>query len=152
MSASLLLAGLLSLLSACGNEATPVPITTGRTLDCGLFQSTINAIFDQNIGGRTCSSSGCHTVFGSNGGAFKVYPNALPNTVEMQANYLSAKGAADLNTPSDSKLLLEPLVGADPIAGGHGGDDIFASTSDPNYIAILGWISTQVPAPSACFP
>lgn len=152
MSASLLLAGLIGLVSACGNEATPIPITGGGTLDCGIFQTSVNSIFDQNLGGRTCSASGCHTVFGSAGGAFKVYPNALPNTVEMQANYLSAKGMANLNDPSQSKLLLEPLAGAQSIVGSHTGGDIFGSTSDTNYGVILGWISTQVPGPSACFP
>lgn len=152
MSASVLLVGSIVLLSACGNEVSPVPITGGGTLDCPTFQSSVNPIFDQNLGGRTCSASGCHSVFSSAGGAFKIYPNALPNTVEMQANYLSAKGMANLNDPSQSKLLLEPLAGTQSIVGSHTGGDIFASTSDPNYSTILSWISMQVPGPSACFP
>lgn len=152
MSASLLLAALICLVSACGNEASPTTVASGGTLDCGLFQAAVNPIFDQNLGGRTCSASGCHSVFSSAGGAFKIYPNALPNTVEMQANYLSAKGMANLSAPSQSKLLLEPLAGAQSIVGSHTGGDIFPSTSDPNYGVILGWISTQVPGPSACFP
>ena len=143
---------LIALLAACGNEASPTPVASGGTLDCQLFQASVNPIFDQNLGGRTCSASGCHTVFGSAGGAFKIYPNAQPNTVEMQANYLSAKGMANLNEPSQSKLLLEPLAGAQSIVGSHTGGDIFASTADANYGVILGWISMQVAGPSACFP
>lgn len=152
MSASLLLAGSIVLLSACGNEASPIPVTSGGTLDCPTFEATVNPIFDLNIGGRTCSASGCHSVFSSAGGAFKIYPNAGANTIEMQANYLSAKGMANLNDPSQSKLLLEPLAGTQSIVGSHTGGDIFPSTSDPNYGVILSWISTQVPGPSACFP
>ena len=152
MSASLLLAGAIVVLSACGNEASPSPVTSGGTLDCPTFEASVNTIFDLNIGGRTCSASGCHSVFSSAGGAFKIYPNAAPNTVEMQANYLSAKGMANLNDPGLSKLLLEPLAGTQSIVGSHTGGDIFPSTSDPNYGVIFDWISTQVPGPSACSP
>jgi hypothetical protein len=91
-------------------------------------------------------------VFGSSGGAFKVYPNAAPNSMEMQANYLAAKGFANLDSPVDSKLLLEPLAGAQSIVGSHAGGDIFASTLDVNYMTIFMWISNRIPGPSACFP
>lgn len=148
-SASLLL---MVLLAACGSSATPTPVTTGETLSCQLFQTTVNPIFDQNIGGQTCSASGCHSVFGPSGGTFKIYPNAQPNSVEMQANYLSAKGASNLSSPASSKLLREPLDQADDqIAGGHGGGNIF-TTADAYYNTILAWISTRVAGPSACFP
>lgn len=143
---------LITLLAACGNEASPSIISEGETLDCPVFQATVNDIFDQDIGGRTCSASGCHSVFGSAGGAFKIYPGAQDGSVEMQANYLSAKGMANLSDPSQSKLLLEPLAGAQSIVGSHTGGDIFASTSDPNYGVILAWISMQVAGPSSCIP
>jgi hypothetical protein len=146
-----LLIGLGLLLCGCGSSVSSSPVTTGLTLDCQLFQSTVNPIFDADIGGKTCSASGCHTVYGSAGGAFKIYPNAAPNTVEMQANYLAAKGFANLNSPADSKLLLEPLAGAQSIVGSHTGGDIF-TLFDVNYTPIYAWIANPVQGPSSCYP
>jgi hypothetical protein len=152
--ASLLMA-LVAMLPGCGVDVNQQTVVTGQTLDCQVFQNLtvgVNRIFDLNIGGRTCSASGCHSVFGSSGGAFKIYPNALPNTVEMQANFLAAKGFANLNSPADSKLLLEPLAGAQSIVGSHAGGDIFPDTSDPNYAVIFAWIFNRIQGPSACYP
>jgi len=87
MPASFLM-GLALLLGGCGSDIPSTADTSGLTLDCALFQTSVNPIFVANIGGRTCSASGCHTVNGSAGGAFKIFPNAALNTVEMQANYL----------------------------------------------------------------
>jgi hypothetical protein len=151
--ASLLLGSVL-LLGGCGTEIPSTAVTTGLTLDCQLFQNPtvgVNRIFNLDIGGRTCSASGCHDVSGSAGGAFKIYPNALPNTAQMQANYLAAKGFANLGSPADSKLLLEPLAGAQSIVGSHSGGDIFIA-GDANYMTIFTWIATQIQGPSACYP
>jgi hypothetical protein len=150
MPASFLI-GLAILLGGCGSEVPSTPVTTGLTLDCALFQSSVNAIFDADIGGRTCSASGCHTVFGSAGGAFKIYPNAVANSVEMQANYLAAKGFSNLGSPADSKVLLEPLEGSQSIVGSHTGGDIFV-LGDANYMTIYTWIATQIQGPSSCIP
>jgi hypothetical protein len=155
MPASFLM-GLALLLGGCGSDIPTSEVTTGLTLDCQVFQSQVagtgvNRIFDLDFGGRTCSASGCHNVNGSAGGAFKIYPGAAPNSVQMQANYLAAKGFANLNVPMDSKLLLEPLTGAQSIVGSHAGGDIFNS-GDPAYVTILGWIATQIQGPSSCLP
>jgi len=140
-------------LSGCGTDVNSTAVTTGQTLDCTLFANNVNPIFDLNIGGRTCSASGCHSIFGSSGGAFKIYPGiVVANSPEMQANYLAAKAFSNLNSVADSKLLLEPLAGAQSIVGSHAGGDIFPDTLDPNYVTIFAWISTQVPGPSACYP
>ncbi len=151
MPASFLM-GLALLLGGCGSDIPTSADTTGLTLDCPQFQTSVNPIFDANIGGRTCSASGCHSVNGSAGGAFKIYPNALPNTVSMQANYLAAKGFANLSSTVDSKLLLEPLAGAQSIVGSHTGGDIFVSTMDANYQTIFSWIDTKIQGPSSCLP
>ena len=140
------------LLGACGEAVNQEPTPTGLTLDCAAFQNNVNPIFDANIGGRTCSASGCHAIVSSSGGAFKIYPNALPNTLEMQVNYLVAKGFSNLNSPADSKLLLEPLAGAQSIVGSHAGGDIFVDTNDPNYTTTLNWINSSIQGPSACYP
>jgi hypothetical protein len=153
-----LLMGLSVLLVGCGSQISSSPNTAGLTLDCpNVFQSTtagvgVNRIFDLNIGGKTCSAGGCHSVYTGSGGAFKIYPNAVANTPEMQANYYAAKAFANLSSPTESKLLLEPLAGSQATVGGHGGGDIFPDSLDPNYITILAWIANQVQGPSSCYP
>ena len=151
MPASFLLS-LAFLLAGCGSDIPSSENTSGLTLDCPVFQSSVNTIFDANIGGRTCSASGCHSANGSAGGGFKIFPNAVPNTIEMQANYFAAVGFSNLGSPANSKLLLEPLAGSQSIVGSHTGGDIFANESDLNYLTILNWISTQIQGPSSCFP
>lgn len=154
MPASFLM-GLALLLTGCGSDVPSSTVTTGLTLDCQVFQNQItgvNRIFDLNIGGRTCSASGCHSANGSAGGAFKIFPNAAPNTVEMQANYYAAIGFSNLGSPADSKLLLEPLAGSQSIVGSHTGGDIFVDTNDTNYQTIFNWINTKIQGPSSCFP
>jgi len=155
MPASFLMS-LALLLGGCGSDIPSSEVTTGLTLDCQVFQSQVagtgvNRIFDLDIGGRTCSASGCHAANGSAGGAFKIHPGALPNTVEMQANYLVAKGFANLSSPTDSKLLLEPLAGSQSIVGSHAGGDIFTG-GEPEYATILTWVMTQIQGPSSCIP
>ena len=156
MPASFLM-GLALLLTGCGSDIPSSTVTTGLTLDCQVFQSQVagvgvNRIFDLNIGGKTCSASGCHAANGSAGGAFKIFPNAAPNTVQMQANYYAAIGFSNLGSPANSKLLLEPLAGSQPSVGGHGGGDIFLTGGEPEYVTILTWITTQIQGPSSCFP
>jgi len=152
--ASLFIALALSLLLAgCGADVSSSAVTTGLTLDCTLFANNVNPIFNANIGGKTCAASGCHSINGSSGGAFKIYPGVtVTNSPEMQANYLAAKAFSNLSSPADSKLLLEPLAGAQSTVGSHAGGDIFPDTTDPNYVVIFAWISTQIPGPSACYP
>lgn len=130
---------------------SPVPVSTGGTLDCNLFQASVNPIFDRDLGGKTCSASGCHSVSGSAGGAFKIYPNAQPGD-QIRANYYAARAFSNLSDPSQSKLLLEPLAGAQSIVGSHTGGDIFASSADPNYQTIYTWISTQLQGGGECPP
>jgi len=48
------------------------------------------------------------------------------------------------STPSDSKLLLEPLTGTFSVTGSHAGGDILFNRSDPCYLAIIDWINEQV--------
>ena len=141
----------LALLGGCGSDIPSSEVTTGLTLDCAVFQTSVNPIFDQDFSGRTCSASGCHNVSGSAGGAFKIYPNAAVASTQMEANFLAAKGFANLNSPVDSKLLLEPLTGSQSIVGSHAGGDIF-DTGDPEYMTMLSWIATQIQGPSTCLP
>lgn len=137
-------------LAACsgggGVDVTVEDDTTGLTLDFAVYQQAggINELFDADINGRTCSSAGCHNANGGAGGALKLFPGATADSAEMIANFMSAKGLANISQPANSKLLLEPLAGTSSLTGSHAGGDIFASTSDPNYQRILQWIANPV--------
>lgn len=152
---ALLLFGVAFGLGGCGNDIPSASVGTGLTLDCQVFQDPltgVNRIFDLDINGSTCSASGCHSVNGGSGGAFKIYPNAIAGSLEMEANYFAAKGFANLSSSTDSKLLLEPLAGSQSNVGAHTGGDIFPDTSNPYYATINGWIATQTQGPSTCLP
>jgi hypothetical protein len=149
--ASLLL-GLIVLLAGCGVQVDNSPAGNGDTLSCPDFEANVFPVLTNPIGGKTCSDVGCHYINyatgagGTTGGGFKVDPTAVANTSspDMLKDYLAAKGFADLNSPANSRLLLKPLG-----AVGHGGGVIFSST-DPNYLAMLAWISNRIQGPSTC--
>ncbi len=113
-----------------------------QTLSYTTFTGSVNAVFNANIGGKTCSASGCHNISGGSGGSFKIYPNAT-STSELTANFISAKSFANLVDPSQSKLLLEPLTGIFSSVGSHAGGDIFTK-GDANYTIIFNWINNPV--------
>jgi hypothetical protein len=137
------------LLGACGGDVENEPVAaSGGTLCVADFARCVNPVFDAVINGRagptTCASSGCHDVGAGSGGAFKIFPSAQPESVEMMANFFSAKAFSNLDNPSQSKLLLEPLQGVFSITGTHTGGDIFPAESDPCYLAIRNWIALRV--------
>ncbi len=113
-----------------------------QTLNFTTYTGSVNAVFDANIGGRTCSASGCHNINGGSGGSFKIYANAT-TTSELTANFISAKSFANLVDPAQSKLLLEPLTGIFSSVGSHAGGDIF-TLGDANYTIIFNWINSPV--------
>jgi hypothetical protein len=136
-------------LAACGDDVELEPVAaSGSTLCVADFEQCVNPIFDAVITGRsgqaTCSGSGCHDVGAGSGGAFKIFPDAKPGSPEIMANFFAAKGFANLDTPSQSKLLLEPLQGVFSISGTHTGGDIFPDTADACYQAIENWASVRV--------
>lgn len=137
------------LLGACGGEVENTQVSsTGGTLCIADFTDCVNPIFDAVVNGRTgqttCAASGCHDVGAGSGGAFKIFPGAAPDSVEMMANFFSARAFSNLDNPGQSKLLLEPLQGVFSITGTHTGGDIFPDVNDPCYQAIREWISVRV--------
>ena len=135
------------LIAACGNDVSTSAVTSGQTLSSVSFDVNVNSIFDKDIGGKTCSASSCHGINAngvpSNGGTFKIY--ASPSTaIQRRANFLAALGAANLSSPSQSKLLLKPLaLGLGGI--NHGGGDVLLTTGPgSDYDVILTWISSLV--------
>ncbi len=113
-----------------------------QTLSYSTYTASVNAVFDADIGGKTCSASGCHNINGGSGGSFKIYANAT-TTAQLTANFISAKSFANLVDPASSKLLLEPLTGIFSSVGSHAGGDIFTN-GDANYTIIFNWINSPV--------
>ena len=139
---------LLGAATAC-NEVNNAPqAQSGQTLCVADFETCVNPILDASINGRlgavTCSASGCHDQAAGSGGAFKIFANAQPASNEMLANFFAAKAFGNLDSPPQSKLLLEPLQGISSITGTHTGGDIFPDNSDACYQAIFDWISLRV--------
>lgn len=114
-----------------------------QTLSYANYVASVNSVFDATIAGRTCASNGCHIVNGGSGGSFQIYANAAGDTAKLTANFISAKSFANLVTPSQSKLILEPLTGIFSSVGSHAGGDIFTS-GDANYTILFNWINSPV--------
>lgn len=125
--------------AAC-NEVAVQEQNSGTTLDYAVYERDVNAIFDN----RGCSAGGCHDVNTGAGGSFKIYPNAAAGSVEMLANFYSAKSLANLVNAEESKLILEPLAGSHSLVGSHTGGDIFLDTNDTDYRTLLSWIANPV--------
>lgn len=134
---------LYSLFTLTGCKKVENKENTGvQTLSYTTYTASVNAVFDADIGGKTCSASGCHNISGGSGGSFKIYANAT-TTAQLTANFISAKSFANLVDPASSKLLLEPLTGIFSSVGSHAGGDIFTS-GDANYTIIFNWINSPV--------
>lgn len=144
-----------ALLTACGAQVSSTP-NSGDTLSCPDFETNVFPVLTTPINGKTCSASGCHYIDyttgsgGTTGGGFKIDPSAMANAGSplMERNYLAALGFTDFGSAANSRLLLKPL--ADPSVGGHGGGVVFTSTSDINYLVLLGWINNRIQGPSSC--
>jgi hypothetical protein len=157
------LLGLIALLVGCGVQVPSTPVGNGDTLSCPDFENYVFSVLTTPIGSNTCAAGGCHYINyacikspdtctdprgpgGTTGGGFKVDPTAVKNVSSpyMEKNYIAANGFSDKNSPANSRLLLKPLGLA-----GHGGGVIFSST-DPNYLVMLTWISNRIQGPSTC--
>lgn len=139
------------------NEIEVQPVGGANTPCQDYFEACINPILTQplTVGGNpgtfSCSSEGCHNVATGAAGSFKIFPRAEPGSVEIKANFLSAKSFANISDPALSKILLEPLAGVSSVVGGHGGGDLFLDPSDSRYQEIFLWIShPQESATEAC--
>ena len=147
MSVRLLAAGSLLVLVACDDVTVESLPATADTLCFNDYKACVDPVFHAVINGErgatTCSASGCHDVNAGSGGGFKVFPDPT-NNVEFISNINAAQAFANLASPSDSKLLLEPLNGISAISGTHTGGNIFPDTGDACYEAIINWIANQV--------
>ncbi len=154
-------------LASCGgsnpfdnpSEIENPPTSGGQHLSYAYFQRCIQPIFLAELpvhqGGttsiNTCASSGCHDDRTGTGGAFRVRPDAVPadlaaaadviRTSDMYKNYYSAQAATVIGSPTESRLLIKPLVQGVL----HGGGVVFETPSDPNAKLIAYWISHPMP-------
>ena len=102
------------------------PLTAHRTdrLDITFRTGVLPVLY-----GNDCTNGSCH-AFGTPGTADDVYASLL------SANLI------DVEDPSESLLLVKPLQGS---FRQHGGGKQFESTTDPDYLTLLGWIESGAP-------
>jgi len=139
-------ATVLLLTTGCGQVDPGEQETIGQ-LDQAVFETTIQPILDA----RGCSQAGCHyrdknnPNSGGPGGSLRIFDcsGSSCSAEQLLANHDSAAGMANMANPTTSKLLTKPLALS---AGGvqHLGGDIFFSTADADYLAILGWIQSPI--------
>ena len=163
---------LAAALGACGGGSNPFgnpssvenpPGVGGQKLSFAYFQRCVYPVFQAQLPIRqgnvssinTCAGSGCHDNTNGTGGSFRVISNAavidvtdpantpdLIRATDMYKNFYSASGAIVLGSPTQSRLLLKPLVQGVL----HGGGIVFDSVDDANAKVIAFWISRPVPA------
>ena len=163
---------LAATLGACGGGSNPFgnpesvenpAAIGGQKLSFAYFERCVYPVFQAqlpihqgNVSSiNTCAGSGCHDNTNGTGGAFRVIPDAavidvtdpantpdLIRATDMYKNFYSAQGAVVLGAPTESRLLLKPLVQGVL----HGGGIVFDSVDDPNAKLIAFWISRPMPA------
>jgi len=163
---------LAAALGGCGGGSNPLdnppavdnpPGVGGQKLSYAYFQRCVFPIFlaqlpihQGNVSSvNTCAASGCHDNINGTGGAFRVVSTAAvvdvndaantPDVIratDMYKNFYSAQAATVLGAPTQSRLLIKPLVQGVL----HGGGIVFDSVDDPNAKVIAFWISRPVPA------
>lgn len=134
----------LPLVSGCG-EIEPGEQAATSELDHEVFKAAVQPILDN----RNCSNAGCHIrdkndpFSGGPGGSLRLFECTaeICTPEQLRGNHDSAAGMANLVNPADSRLLTKPLILSN---GGiqHLGGDIFLSTADPDYLALLSWIQS----------
>jgi hypothetical protein len=145
------LAAALIILSGCDSASTEDDPGSVADLCMNIFSLCINPILQgpigpgiaSGLGPVSCASSSCH-VSGGAGGAFILFQNAALNSTDEAFNFNSAQAFVNAASPSQSKLLAEPLVGDAGVAsiGPHNGGDIFVNTAGTCYREISNWAST----------
>ncbi|MEQ1804607.1 MAG: hypothetical protein ABL900_04445 [Burkholderiaceae bacterium] len=121
----------------------------GQTLAFAYFQKCIQPI----LVARSCAASGCHDNVSGTGGALRLIGSApavdlsdpantpdVIRTNDMYKNFYSSQSSSIIGAPTQSKLLLKPLVQGVL----HGGGLIFANSQDPNVKLLEYWIGHPV--------
>src|SRR6202162_1378083 len=114
--------------------------TQTGALSFEFFKTRVQPIFLKNRA-EHARCYGCHTLSNR---IFHLEPLSPGSTYwsdeQSQRNFQSALEVVNPDDPASSKLLLHPLA---PEAGGdpfHSGGRQFASQSDPDWLAMAGWV------------
>lgn len=148
----------LALLAAACQSDLEAPRTPAE-LDRPYFDCKVQPVLTKN-----CGQLACHGAPDPAGRYFRIYGrnrlrddgvltgNPAMRGAERDHNFDAARAFVDLVHPDDSLLLRKPL---EQDAGGYfhrgatlyGGANVFATTTDPEYQIIAGWIdgATEVP-------
>lgn len=128
----------LSAAAGCRPAAPVVPTPpTGGTeyvYDAARFAADVAPVF---------SARGCDTIECHGGGIRGTFALSPVGDKDLEFDFAQAVWQADGDEPASSPLLRKPLAvsaGGAPHAGDADGG-IFASTADPDYQAILAWIT-----------
>ncbi len=109
------------------------------------YRSTVERVFMTDRGGTTPGYAACvmcHTWQTSVRFTLETPATDAGWTIEQsRRNFDVVTKLVNTAAPATSRLLLKPL---DPSAGGmgHTGGSFFKSRTDPEYLALLGWISS----------
>lgn len=107
-----------------GSTPTPTPTGTPATVK---YAMQVYPIFTS----RGCKT--CHRT-GNPPGGLRLDQDANKTYDDLKA----VSGVINTGNPAASLLLTKPLFEAQP---DHGGGNIFLTTSDPDYVTILNWIT-----------
>ncbi len=142
------LAAMLIILYGCDNVSTEDDPGSVADLCEVVFNQCISPILQNStssFGG--CANSSCHGFgAGHTGGAFFLYES--PTASELAFNFNSAQAFINPESPAQSKLLAEPLVGDSGVPSVASHVNVFLSSSDLCYQQLLSW--AQTPDDATC--
>lgn len=149
----------LIMLNGCDSVSTEDDPSSVADLCQNIFDLCISPILQgpigpgvvSGLGPVSCAASACHTASGSGGGFVLI--QSPGSASDLAFNFNSAQAFVNAASPSQSKLLAEPLVGDGGVAsiGPHTGGNIFTSTSSTCYLELLNWASTpDGTCPASC--
>jgi hypothetical protein len=119
----------LGLLTGCPTvDLGDTPTEIGLCNPAGGVQYFQDEIWPKYVERGGCTKLGSCHVAGGNGLDFPM-PVDYPTAYKRTQIYLNC------GSPAASPFLTKPLAGLDP----HGGDDIFASATDPAVQVFLDW-------------
>jgi cytochrome c5 len=149
MAIRLLITGAVMLVAAAAStaarETAPAQAGSPAAADIERYRNAVERVFTTDRGGTTSGMAACvmcHTWQTSVRFTLETPATDAGWTVEQsRKNFDVVTKLINTAAPATSRLLLKPL---DPSAGGmgHTGGSFWKSRTDPEYVAILNWISS----------
>lgn len=140
-----LVVGLIAALTVGWYFETQAAAQTLGTAELETYRETVESVFMEDRGGTTAGYAACvmcHTW--QTGVRFSLETpssDAGWSGEQSMRNFEVVSQLINTASPESSRLLLKPLA---PDAGGlaHTGGSYWASTDDPEYVALLNWIQS----------